>query len=220
MREIFRGKFGDSYPCAHPKSWEKGEWYERSWNLKKEIVILEQEPQRRTIRWYDDEASRPKVRTYHIPLPYIQFIYYNNGLSVAGSSRPHKIGKLFRHTPLSNVYSSGKVCQKRAVSLDSAIHEFYGSKFDPPWRWPEPRRFARDILKLDHKQLLEEYPPTVAREMWNIEVYRRWEQLSVDDMLSVKWEIMMDVLGGSHQPPQGRDPLGNLWDFFRHTFCD
>jgi hypothetical protein len=219
MREIFRGQFGDSYPCANPVGSYalSAEWYERPWNLNKEIVIVEQEPQRRTIRWYDEEESRPKLRTYHIPLPYIQFIYFNCSLAIACSSKPHRIGRFFRHTPLSNVYVSGKVCQAKAFELDSVIHVFYGSKFDPPWRWPQPRQFAYNVLDFHYKPLLEDYPQHKAKTLWNIGMYERWEQLSVDDMLSVDWTTI-DILGGSQQCPLREDPLGNLWDFFRHTF--
>jgi hypothetical protein len=217
MKEIFRGKFGDSYPCANPKkSWEEGKWYERPWNLKKEIVILEQEPQRRTIRWCDHEEVNPQIRTHHIPLPYIQFIYFNGHLAIGCSSKPHKMGGYFRHPPLSNVYASGKVCQERAIDLDSAIVEFYASKFDPPWRWPQPRRFASEILDFHYKTLLECYPTNTAKTLWNIGVFERWEQMSIDDILSVDWRIM-DILGGSTLCPFQADPLMNLWDFFRHT---
>ena len=110
-----------------------------------EIVVVEMEPQMRTIRWAERGAlgrryPPPKIYTHCWQLPYLQFFYTCGYLGVAADCRSKAIDyelgyDYFYRSPLPNVFDSGFVCQKRAENLNDAISIFFGSCFEPPGNW-------------------------------------------------------------------------------------
>ena len=204
MREIFRGKFGETYGI------EPGfEWYQNSAVLNAEIQIVEMEPQRRTIRWRKENCMT-SYHTYNWPFPYLQFIFFCGQIGVAASSKPHQLGQKFNHASFPNVYFSGLVCQDLCPTLDQALVYFFGSSFDSPYRWAQPRGLARELF--DMKKLA--HPSKTAQQKWNFSYSERLQDLSVDAMLSFNWTLMGPL---GQWDTTMEQPLGNLWPFYKNV---
>jgi len=143
-----------------------------------EIVILEMEPQIRTIRWAEQFVKKPSVTyTYCWQLPYLQFFYTCGYLGIASSpiSIDYELGyDCFYRSPLPNVFDSGFVCQKKAKNLNDAIGIFFGSYFEPPGNWILPSKF----LILAGWDYNSKSPTSVN---YSVALSEWWQQKSKDD---------------------------------------
>jgi hypothetical protein len=107
--------------------------------------MVELEPSVRTLKFSldEDECDWPSKQTYAWHLPYLQFLFSDPWLGVGASTKPFKLGKKLRMSPLPNIYESGLVCQEETHSIEDAIATFFGSTFESPGSWWPCRWFAR-----------------------------------------------------------------------------
>jgi hypothetical protein len=175
-----------------------------------DLLIVEVEPQIRTIRWTEEIGT---VHTHQWQLPYLQFLFFAEMLGLAASKAPYTMGSPFYLAPLPNIYEDGRVCQGFSKTFESALVKFYSSRFTCPMAWDSCIRFKRATYSSG--------PPTFFpyEKLKDVEFADRWQELSLSDdplaMFDFNWEEMgrLEKYRRGWPPSSGLGSLGSVEEF-------
>jgi hypothetical protein len=173
-----------------------------------DLLIVEVEPQVRTIRWTEENGT---THAHQWQLPYLQFLFFAEMLGLAASKAPYAMGSPFYLAPLPNVYDDGRVCQGFSKTFESALVSFYSSRFTAPLAWDSCIRFKRAA-----SPAFFPYDKTKDLVFAN-----KWQALSLSDeplaMFDFNWEEMGRLEHYSPRsgwpPSSGLGALGSIEEF-------
>jgi hypothetical protein len=173
-----------------------------------DLLIVEVEPQIRTIRWTEENGT---THAHQWQLPYLQFLFFAEMLGLAASKAPYVMGSSFYLAPLPNIYDDGRVCQGFSKTFESALVKFYSSRFTNPMAWDSCVRFKRAASSAV-------FP---YEKLKDIEFANRWQEFSLSDdplaMFDFDWEEMGRLAHYNPRsgwpPPSGLGSLGSVEEF-------